>query len=269
MFMQLNLNTIHLKSYSPSFSSCSRDVNDSDGKFIHRNDTSMFRSDIGRWDSFVNYLDEKYKNIDKVNIYSLSSSAGDEVYSLAIKLLEKYGETNSQKFFPIKASDYDEKIIKMAQAGYLPMYEEDEEIVNENTNGKFNKYFEKTEEVPDFIKNMDIEFDFLVKVKPILRNKIQFSVANATEACQKVKPDNSFIMVRNFWPYLKDETTRIKLAQDLYKTLGENSAVMLGKFDDTSGAFASKNLYDAGFVCHPELYTIFEKNNTPYPNYYY
>lgn len=227
----------------------------------------MFRQDIGNWNKFVDYLDKKYKNADKVNIYSLASSAGDEVYSLAIKLLEKHGETGAKKYFPIKASDYDEKIIRMAQEGFLPMYDVDEKVINEHTNKKFNKYFEKIKEIPDFIKEMDMEFDFIVKVKPVLREKVQFTVADATRECQNVKPDNSIVMARNFWPYLKDESTRIKLANDLYKTLGENSAVMMGKFDDTYGAFASQKLQDAGFVCNPEMYIILEKNKIPYNTY--
>ena len=63
----------------------------------------MFRSDIRNWDNFVNYLDKKFKNVDKANIYSLTSSAGDEVYSLTIKLLEKYGKGRSKKIFSNKS----------------------------------------------------------------------------------------------------------------------------------------------------------------------
>ena len=178
--------------------------------------------------------------------------------------MEKDG---AKKYFPIKASDYDEKIIKMAQEGYLPMYDIDESLINQNTKAGFDRYFEKTEEIPDFVKEMDINFDFLAKVKPILRNKIKFTQADATKKCLSVEPDNSFVMVRNFWPYLKDESVRTKFAQDLYRTLGENSAVMTGKFDETYGSFASKKLQYAGFVCNPEIYTIFEKNKIPYASY--
>lgn len=121
---------------------------------------------------------------------------------------------------------------------------------------------------PEYIKDMDITYDCLMKVKPILRNKINFSVADATEKCKVVKPDNTIILARNFWPYLKGEDKRIKLANELYKNLGENSVVVVGSFDDTSGAFASKNLCDSGFVCNPEIYTIFEKNTVPYSQYY-
>ena len=265
--MQINFNKTNY-SYMPSFSSCSRDVNDASGKFIYRNDTSMFRSDIRNWDKLVDYLENKFQKAEKVNVYCLASSAGDEPYSLAIKLIEKLGEDGAEKYFPIIASDYDEKIIKMAKDGYLPIFDDDIDKINLHTNGKIKKYFDIAENGPDYIKDMDITYDCLMKVKPILRNKINFSVADATEKCKVVKPDNTIILARNFWPYLKGEDKRIKLANELYKNLGENSVVVVGSFDDTSGAFASKNLCDSGFVCNPEIYTIFEKNTVPYSQYY-
>lgn len=262
-------NDYKLKYYSPVFTSCGRDVYGTVGQLMHRNDTSLFRRDLGNWDKFAEYIGEKFKNVQKANIYSLSSSAGDEVYSLIMKLIEKYGENNSKKFFPIIASDYDSKIIKMAKEGFLPMYEGDDTLINRNTNGKFNEYFEVIDYIPECIKDMDIFFDFIAKVKPILRDKVVFKIADATEECKLVEPNNSIVMARNFWPYLKDENKRIQLANNLYKTLDKNSAVVIGHFDDNSGVFTSKNLYDAGFRCNPENYCIYEKNIIPSSDMYY
>lgn len=269
--MELN-NKFSYNTYQmPSFTASGRTVVNALGEMMHRNDTSLFRSDLGNWDKFAKFLYDKYQNTDKVNFYILSSSAGDEGYSVIMKLLQKYGEDGAKKFFPIIASDYDPKIISVAQKGYLPMYDGEDDLINSHTGGKFNEYFEKVSKIPDFIKEMDLEFDFLTKVKPVLRDKIKFHTADATEECHLLKPDNSIVMARNFWPYLKDESKRIKFADDLYKTLGDNSAVVLGKFDDTSGAFASKNLQDSGFICNPEIYTVFEKGvpvTADYLSYY-
>lgn len=251
--------------YTPAFTSSSREVYNDKGQLIHRNDTSIFRSDIGDWDKFTYYIYNKFKNCDKPNIYSLSCSSGDEVYSLIMKLVDKYGEKEAEKFFPIHASDYDEKIINMAQKGYLPLFEDDIDLINNHTNGKFDEYFEILQEPPKIITDMGMEqyadYDLIVKVKDKLRNKVEFKVADATKECKSVKPDNSLVMVRNFWPYLKDENSRINLAENLYKTIGKNSAVVIGKFDDTSNAFASMNLTDAGFICNPDNYCIWEKNS--------
>ncbi len=266
--MNVNNNS-HLKYYSPVFTSSGRDVYNAVGQLMHRNDTSLFRSDLGNWDKFAEYIGEKFKNSPKGNIYSLSSSAGDEVYSLIMKLIEKYGEEESKKFFPILASDYDSKIIRMAKEGYLPMFEGDDVLINKHTKGKFNEYFEIIDNIPECVKDMDIDFDFIAKVKPKLKNKVTFKTADATEECKLVEPNNSIVMARNFWPYLKDENKRIQMANNLYKQLDKNSAVVIGNFDDTSGSFASKNLYDAGFICHPENYCIYEKNAIPTPNIYY
>lgn len=272
MYFNFNYHNYNKNSFIPSFTSSSRDVCNEKGQLIHRNDTSLFRNDLGDWDKFADYIGNKFKNCDKVNIYSLSCSSGDEVYSLAMKLLKKYGEKGSEKFFPIKASDYDPKIINMAQQGYLPMFDGDEELINEQTGGKFDEYFEILPTPPQLFDDMGMEqyadYDFVVKVKDSLRNKIEFKVADATEQCKLVEPDNSIVMARNFWPYLKDESKRMTLADDLYRTLGKNSAVVVGKFDDTSGAFASKNLNDAGFVCRDDNYCILEKNSVPYNAYY-
>ena len=255
--------------YSQNFTSSGRDVCNSLGELIHRNDTSLFRSDLGNWDHLIDYIGEKFKNAPKANLYSLSCSAGDEVYSLAMKLLAKYGEKGAEKYFPILASDYDAKIISMAQKGYLPMFEGDDKLINEHTHGKFNKYFEIVKTVPDFIKNMDLDYDFIAKVKPELRNKVSFKVADATEECKSVNPNNSIVMARNFWPYLKDETTRIQMSNNLYKRLDKNSAVIIGSFDDTPGTYASKNLYDAGFRCNLNNCCIYEKNAIPITEMYY
>ena len=47
-----------------------------------------------------------------------------------MKLLQKYGEDGAKKFFPIIASDYDSKIISVAQKGYLPMYDGEDDLIN-------------------------------------------------------------------------------------------------------------------------------------------
>ncbi len=257
------------KTYQPSFSAIGRNVCNSAGKLLYRNDTSLFRYDLGDWDKFTEYLMNKFKNTDKVNFYILSSSAGDEGYSVIMKLLQKYGEDGAKKFFPIIASDIDKKIVNMANKGFLPMFDIEEKLINKQTGGKFGEYFEKTEKIPDFIKDMNIEFDFLTKVKPVLRDKIQFHKADATKECLRLKPDNSLVMARNFWPYLKDESIRIKFANDLFKTLKNNSAVVLGCFDDRSGAFASKNLQDAGFIFNPEIQNVYEKGAKLTSNYFF
>ena len=256
--MQLSFSNQNFK-YNPSFSSCCRDVVDCAGKLVHRNDTSFFRQDIKDWDKFVDYFERKFKDAEKVNIYSLACSAGDEPYSLAIKLIEKLGEEKAKKYFPIIASDYDEKIIRMANDGYLPILDEDIDVLNFHTNGKISKYFTLADSLPGYIKDMDLFFDGLLKVKPVLRDKVNFSVADATEKCKIINNDNAIILARNFWPYLQGEDKRIKLASDLYKNLGKNSAVVVGNFDDSYGSYASKNLQDTGFVCNPEIYTIYEK----------
>ena len=265
--MQLNFNRTNY-SYNPAFSSCHRDVSDKTGKVLYRNNTSMFRSDIKNWDKFVDYLEKKFKDADRVNIYCLASSAGDEPYSLAIKLIERLGEEKAQKYFPIHASDCDKKIINLAKCGYLPIFDEDIDKIYCHTNGNIDKYFDIAYKRPKFIDDMDISYDTLMQVKPYLKDKVVFSVADATKKCKTIRPENTIVLARNFWPYLKNEETRIKFANDLFKNTGKNSIIVVGEFDDSTGSGAAKNLYDAGFYCNPEIYTIFEKNEVPHTAYF-
>ena len=77
----------------------------------YMNTTKLFRQDLD-WDGFAELLISKYKDVDKVNIYSYACSDGSEPYSLVIKLLEKSEKLkiNCDKFFPIRAKDIDKKI---------------------------------------------------------------------------------------------------------------------------------------------------------------
>ena len=61
--------------------------------------TRMFRSDLD-WNLLSYYLENKYKNAQKVNVLNAACSDGSEPYSLAMILDKKI--SGGKKFFPIK-----------------------------------------------------------------------------------------------------------------------------------------------------------------------
>ena len=66
------------------------------------------------WKNFVYLINKNFEGKKKVNIINAACSDGSEAYSLAIIMKERLDEAQCKKFFPIKASDYDKKIIDVA-----------------------------------------------------------------------------------------------------------------------------------------------------------
>ena len=93
------------------------------------NFTYFFRGDF-QWRSFASYLNSRYKNADKVNIYNAACSDGTEPFTLAISLLSKLGIKKAEKFFPIKAHDLKDSLVKEAKTGIVPLLPFPEVIVD-------------------------------------------------------------------------------------------------------------------------------------------
>src|SRR5574344_795174 len=196
----------------------------------YRNTTSFFRNDIN-WNKFISFLDKKYKNVDKVNIYCEACSDGSEPFSLAMKLISDLGEEKAQKFLPIIAKDIDEDIIKLAKSGYI--YHERGDFFNTEYNTKdINDFIDVEKRRRIFIKELYSEKN-VYPIKDILKNAVVFDVGNIQNDIKNMKPDNSFVMFRNVWPYLEMED-RIDIVDKLKKQLGKNSYVMLGSYDEYS-----------------------------------
>ena len=63
--------------------------------------TMFFRKDLD-WNALVNMVNDKYRNVDKVNVICHACSDGEEVFSLAA-LIKTLLKSSSEKFFPIIA----------------------------------------------------------------------------------------------------------------------------------------------------------------------
>lgn len=186
----------------------------------HMNHTWFFRSSP-MWEPLVKFLINKYKDVEKINVYSHACSDGSEPLSFAMIIKSKFKEV-ANKFLPFNAKDYDEVAIKRANDRYYLIGYHEKGMINKNTNDEFDKYFE-------FIEPYDSTYT-VYKLKPDLYNDVKFSVADILKDYKKIKKENSFVMARNFWPYLSDED-KVKLAYGLSRQMKKNCTLMIGDFD--------------------------------------
>ena len=219
------------KHYTPSFKSSEREVFDENGKVLNRNTTGFFRSDLD-WQEFATFLENKYKNVEQPNITIYGCSDGTEAYSLATVLIERT-PTFAYKTFPIIAKDIDQHIISKAKSEIIDSEKSDIFAINYHLNGKFNHYFQTCG-----TRNPD--FDFGLKPKKPLYDKIIFKQANILEDIQNLPNKNNIILCRNMWKYLGKENHNY-LAQQLYEKTKHNGLVVIGSYD-TKSEFADNDL---------------------------
>ena len=235
--------------FRPSFQSNSRVVRDKVGNLLYRNTTNFFRSDLN-WEAFVSFLHRKYKNADKVNTYCFGCSDGSEPMSLFMLLKEKFPHDNS-KFFPIQAKDIDNTIIYWAKGEYSSLGIYDYEMINMHTGQKFDKYFKMSKQAlgedPIPVKKM---MDF--------NRYIQYSVGNISHGISTIPSENSIVMCRNFWPYLRSNSDKLLLARQLAAKLKNNCTVVVGNYDRSAGAH--KLLRSVGFIPVDDIPNVFENS---------
>lgn len=208
--------------YHPNFNSNERVVRNKVGEILYRNTTNFFRSDLD-WETLINHINEKYKNIDKVNIVCHACSDGSEPLSIAMLLEERLGE-KAEKFFPIQAKDIDDIMIYTAKQGYAPMDLNDVEAINAMTNNKCDKYFK----LPRYGVGLDT---VNALINPKLTSKIEYSVADITNDIENLPQENIILFCRNMWPYIYDPGNLILKIANHIKS---NGTIVVGNYDKMS-----------------------------------
>lgn len=217
-------------------------------KRLISNFTKMFRQDI-EWNKLTEYIFNNFKTKNKVNILNLASSDGSEPYSLAIALKSKFGE-NSNKFFPIFATDRNEKIINRAKTGNIDLFEDDITRIKD-FGCDFDRFFKPAKdnvppEIKERFKNISCS---TYSATEELKNLVKFDKGMISEQLHSLKDDgNTLILCRNVFPYLD--------IYDFYYTLdllGEKlkkgSLVVLGSYDEnlnTSNLLCKKGFESVG-----------------------
>lgn len=211
------------------------------GKTInYRNDTCFFRnSDI--WENFVKFFSEKFKNVPKVNTYCYGCSDGSEPFTFIMSLFSNLEKKEAKKFLPIKAKDIDKEVINNVKSRELYFLKNSEKTnINQYTCGKFKDYFSEKKGIGEI---------YFAQAKDILYDNVQFSVADISKDYKKIKPNNSIIFARNFWPYIKEHSLRKQFLKQLYNHLEKNSFFIIGDFDINGTACSIlEEIESAGFV---------------------
>lgn len=236
-----------VQTYNPAYRGNNREVFNKSGKFLYKTTTYFFREDLN-WTCLAELLGEKYKTVQKVNVLNHACSSGHEPYSLALKLMIKFG-VEAKKFFPINARDIDFDNIECARRGELGINDKEMYSINYCTRDNIYEFF-------DFAKAKNPQDDITLIPKPKLKEKVVFTQADILKDTTQKLPDNTVFMCRNIWPYLSDNN-RTKLADSLAQNLGKNSLVVIGDFD-IRNCNTDVILYIRGFR-ESGMFNVFEK----------
>lgn len=211
---------------NPNFCSNSREMYDKEGCLMYRNTTVFFRPDLD-WNKFGDYLVEKYKDADKVNVVCYACSDGSEPLSILMLLKERFKD-DYKKFTPIIAKDIDRSIVRSAQGEYVNMDYHDFKAINELTGNKYDDYF--------VAPKLDFGLGTVeVRKRPLLLKDINFSVADITDDVASIPSKNTILFCRNFWPYLESKREQARLIENISSRLKDNCTLVIGDFDMESG----------------------------------
>ena len=190
--------------------------------------TRLFRDDL-EWDELAKYEVKHFKNKDKVNIVMFAASDGSEAYSKIISLFSA-AKNCVNKFFPIKAYDIDDEILKAAKSGYVQADDWDICEVRYRADN-VDDFFEKTDQKMRIKNDAGSRGFTTLKARKKLTQNVEFNKSDIFREITKIKDSsNTVLMCRNILGYfLIDEMEDfIKLAS---KFLKKGSLFVIGDYD--------------------------------------
>lgn len=182
------------------------------------NETYFFR-EAYQFDCLVNHLlDEVVANRlpgSRIRIWSVPSSSGEEPYSIAIYLLERWSRIDEFEI-EILSSDIDSRILKAAREGlYSPR------SVAQLPKAYLNKYF-------------SAQRDGSWRISRDLVDSVEFSQVNLTETADTRRfRDIDVIFCRNLLIYFDDLSRRVA-AEAMYESLRPGGFICLGHSESMS-----------------------------------
>lgn len=206
--------------YSPSFQSTERVVTRQISTKTYSNYTEFLRDDLN-WKNFINLVKNKYKNTSKISIINHACSDGSEPMSLAMMIREYIPDP--ERFFPIKAHDYDSFIITKAEKEPTWLMEEDFEKLNKLLPNWQNKYLKYNN-----------GYKYLVNRRESLEKDIKFKQKNILDDFGNGILNNTIVLARNCWAYLEGFEREILLYK-LANALDDSCLLVIGALEKTYG----------------------------------
>lgn len=252
-YTPINFGTTYRKVYKPN----------STILLDHESSTSFYNAGL-QWNKFFNHFIEKFKDVEKVNIFSLACSDGSEAFSTAMLLISKLGD-KAKKYFPITAVDLDDEVMHLARSGYIDLSAKDELLINKYTGNKLNTFFEQTNlsHLSNKIGGTDNRILLTrFKIKNILRDKVKFITEDVHDYVDKMPDENNIIFCRNCWPYLQSNSK--KNINDFVKKLSSKmdtkSYLITGNYDGLFCPLSYKNMH--GFSMSETFDNVYDKSGS-------
>lgn len=225
------------------------------------NRTYIFRKDLP-WSTLPSYLAKEIGRNSKINVYNFACSDGSETYSFIMSAIERYGEKDAARFFPIIASDIDSYMINQAKSGILPANYDDLDEIERTLGGGLDKVAKYFYVEPN---RKDRQYPLILHPKKILSDNVVFKNQDIEDGLDEIKGTDSVVMARNFWRYLPaDKLARTSLK--LRRNMTPSSRLVIGEFDHKN---FYGNLLEYGFSIPSFLQKLgfCPCNNTPYDIY--
>jgi chemotaxis protein methyltransferase CheR len=175
------------------------------------NETYFFREKY-QFDTLINYvlpeIDKIRSSHEVINILCAPASSGEELYSIAIMLLEENNLIKKRDFM-LLGIDIDSDAINKAKNGIFS-----QRSVHKLPQNLIDKYF--------------IKIDNKYKVKDILKNAVNFKIVNIMDKYAMKKLGNfDVIFSRNMLIYF-DEKSKREVIATFYNMLKNNGYLFLG-----------------------------------------
>lgn len=241
--LPVNYNNYNCNNGTQSFKAYSTRAFKENGDFAYKTLSNFFRADIN-WPKFMDFIINKYKNVDKVNVVSHACSVGYEPYSFLLLLINTLGEDNIKKFVPVIARDIDKDAIKYAQKGeleatihelamtehYGSIFAFKNRYYNENI---FPKFFEVSRlEKPTIYEDLERGWEnkYLISCKPNIKKYVDFRQSDIFDDKDLISKENTILLFRNVWRYLGQDGID-KLSDFLANNMKKSSLLVIGEFD--------------------------------------
>jgi len=204
-------------------------------KDVTVNTTEIFR-DAKTWQLLKYKYIDRFKEKDELDIWHIGCSTGQEVYSMLILLNEKGLIPKSN----IYATDINTDVLDVAKKGVYQFREIDEFIENYDLVMSSNPFNDENHKNVPYEKYININRrKNLIKIKPIVLNKVNFSKHNLTKDGNVFSKKFDMIFCRNVLIYFNHKLQN-NLFEFFHDNLKDDGVLVIGRHEGMLGLVSNK-----------------------------